>query len=186
MILLPYFFYRLTSYVSNACKCAPRRTTNQQFIESLKVVLKEPAIANQLADVLTVVLRTGSSNTSLGGGAAAAAFSGGDFLDRGHPSFLSQIFGAVAAPKAGATAAAAASNSSKTPNSGKKGAEEEEEEGMAMGLLPQFRSAAKGHFGAHWRSSIPNEWDAPDELIKLKVEAEERFAKVRAKVRPWV
>lgn len=143
-------------------------------------MLKEPAIANQLADVLTVVLRTGSSSSAMGvsgGAATAGAFSGGDFLDRGHPSFLSQIFGGIAAPKAAAAAASNSSSSSSAAPGGKAGDEE-----LIMGLLPQFRAAAKGHFGAHWRSSIPNEWDAPDELILLKVAAEERFAKLRAKV----
>lgn len=117
-----------------------------QLMQSVKAALKEPALANQLADALTVVLRTGGTS---GGG-----LSGGD------ASFVSRLFGGVAASDAASPRGAAS----------------------PTGILPQLRAAAKGHFGAHWRSSVPNEWDAPDLLLLLQVAAEERFAKERAQV----
>jgi len=120
-----------------------------QLLESLKAVLKEPAIANQLAEALTVVLRTGS---------AAGGLTGGDGF--GAPSFVSRLFGR---PATASSPGGVASDKS-------------------AGLLPQLRAAAKSHFGAHWRSSLPNEWDAPDLLLLLKVAAEERFARERTQV----
>ena len=120
----------------------------------LKDVLREPALANQLSDALTAVLRSG-----------AAHLSGGDALGDGY-GLVQQWFGGSEAATGWFSEAAASPADS----------------AARVGLLPQLRAAAKGHFGAHWRSSLPNEWDAKDLLLLLRVHAESRFAKERNQV----